>query len=128
MSLVLSDPEKNPDETKPVKTGQNRFRFKSDASFIFSSYSFLSINRMPDILLHQFLLFPQTGRFPEIGRWFVRPRPVQRTLLGSSRLRKFKSLSSFYGEFIFEPLLSKLSKTCHQVAQSSTFSMATRWC
>ena len=84
---------------------------------------------MPDILLHQFLLNPQTGRFLELGR--VRSGMD----LGQVRL-KLVQIVSFEEIEIFELILRRVQflsrsylnylKLRHQVALS-IFSMVTRW-
>ena len=84
---------------------------------------------MPDILLHQFLLNPQTGRFLELGR--VRSGMD----LGQVRL-KLVQIVSFEEIEIFELILRRVQflsrsylnylKLCHRVALS-IFSIVTRW-
>ena len=84
---------------------------------------------MPDILLHQFLLNPQTGRFLELGR--------VRSVLGLGQVRlDLVQIVSFEEIEIFELILRRVQflsrsylnylKPRHQVALS-IFSMVTRW-
>ena len=85
---------------------------------------------MPDILLHQFLLNPQTGRFLELGRVRSVLGPGQ-VRLGLVQIVSFEEIEIF--ELIlrrvqfFEPLLSKLSKTPPPGDAIGLLDVVTRW-